>query len=408
MRLPRTRLALALVVIFCASAAAPAQRGEQRPDAPNVIQIFMPDGSQPNQVMRFTLMRDDGRVETLFTDSKGKYSMSGDMVRAGNYTVVVDTDRQTYDTTTTMFRIIRVSDVDYVTVFLRALKGARLPPASVLDVSALDADVPEPARAAYQQGMDLIVKQQTEQGIESLKRAVSLHPKYLRALNDLGVVYLKLNRLDEAVDTFNLALKVNSRFAYGRLNLGMALSRQGKHEEAAKILGTLFKENPVLPGVRTIFADALYDAGRLPETRKLLAAGLEDATLKNGEKAELHYKLGRVLSREGKTAEAVKELQQTIELEPTAVNAHLLLGGDLMQLKRPDEAERALLRAYEIGGAGAGHAQLLLGQLYFEQKKYDLSLRAFEQYLRDEPRAGNAAQIRDVVAKLKLPPPPPK
>jgi Flp pilus assembly protein TadD len=400
MRLARNRLPLALFILSCAAAAS-----AQRPDAPNVIQFFMPDGSQPNQVMRFTLMRDDGRVETLFTDSKGKYSMSGDMVKAGNYTVVVETDRQTYDTTTTLFRIVRTSDVDYVTVFLRALKGVRLPPAKVLDLSALDADVPEAARAAYQQGMDLIVKQQTAQGIESLKRAVTLHPKYLRALNDLGVVYLKLNRLDEAADTFNLALKVNSRFAYGRLNLGMTLNRQGKHDEAARLLGALFKENPVLPGVRASFADALYDAGRIAETRKLLVAGLEDETLKREEKAELHYKLGRALSREGKTAEGVKELQETIELEPSAVNAHLLLGGDLMQLKRADEAERALLRAYELGGVSAGHAQLLLGQLYFEQKKYDLALRAFEQYLKDVPGAHNAAQIRDVVGQLRTPPP---
>jgi tetratricopeptide (TPR) repeat protein len=399
MRLPRTRLALALIILCCAAAIVPAQRG----DAPNVIQIFMPDGSQPNQVMRFTMLRDDGRVETLFTDSKGKYSMTGDMVKAGNYTVVVETDRQTYDTTTTMFRIIRTSDTEYVTVFLRALKGAKLPPAKVLDVSALDTDVPEPARAAYQQGMDLIVKQQIEPGIESLKRAVSLHPKYLRALNDLGVVYLKLNRLDEAAETFKLALKVNSRFAYGRLNLGMTLHRQGKHNEAARLLGDLYKENSVLPGLRASYADALYDAGHVAEARKLLVEGLEDGTLKRAEKAELHYKLGRALSREGKMEEGVKELRQTIELEPTAVNAHLLLGGDLMRLKQTDEAERSLLRAYELGGAGAGHAQLLLGQLYFEQKKYDLALRAFEQYLKDVPAANNAAQIRDVVAKLKTP-----
>lgn len=394
MRHMRTHLVLALFFLTCAVAAS-AQ------NAPPVIQIFLPGGGQPDREMRFTLLRDDGRVETLFTDSKGKYSMPRDLAKAGNYTVIVDSDRLTFDTTTTLFRIYRANETTYTTVFLRPLKAAALPRAKVLDVSVLDVNVPENAQTAYKEGMDAITKGRSNAGIESLKLALSLHPGYLRALNDLGVVYMKLNRLDEAADNFRSAIKVNSRFAYARLNLGITLNRQGKHAEAARLLGALYKENPVLPGVRANFADALYDANRLADARKMLSTALEDVTLARTEKAELHYKLGRVLSREVKTAEAVKELQQTIELEPMAVNAHLLLGGDLMQLKRAVEAERSLRRAYQLGGASAGHAQLLLGQLYFGQKKYDLALRAFQQFLNDVPDAGNAAQIRDVVARLQ-------
>jgi Flp pilus assembly protein TadD len=398
MRRLRTRLFLALIICSCC-AAAPARA--QRTDNPNVIQLFMPDGSPPNRVMRFTLTRDDGRIDTLFTDSKGKYSMSSDLVSAKGYTVVVETDRQTYDTTTVTFQIIRATVSTYVSVYLRPLKSAAAPRAKVINAAELDAGVPADAQRAYTEGMELIIKGQREAGVESLNRALGIYPKYVRAQNDLGVVYLQQNRLDEAADAFTSALKINSRFPYARLNLGITLNRQGKHAEAAALLETLFKENPTLPGVRTTYADALYDAGQLADARKVLRAGLEDETLKREEKAELHYKLGRVLSREEKTTEAVKELQTATELEPTAFNAHLLLGGSLLALKRPAEAERSLLRAYELGGSRAGHAQLMLGQLYFDQKKFDLSLHAFEQYLRDVPEASNAAQIRDVIAQLQ-------
>lgn len=396
MRRLRTTLFLALLMCACTSAAR-----AQRTDNPNVIQLFMPDGSPPTRVMRFQLTRDDGRIDTLYTDSKGKYSMTSDLVSAKGYTVVVETDRQTYDTTTVTFQIIRANVSTYVSVYLRPLKRDAAPRAKVIDAAELDAGVPADAQRAYKEGMELIIKGQRDAGVESLKRALAIYPKYARAQNDLGVVYLQQNRLDEAADAFTSALKLNSRFPYARLNLGITLNRQGKHAEAAALLETLFKENPTLPGVRSTYADALYDAGRPAEARKVLRAGLEDETLKREEKAELHYKLGRALSREEKTAEAVKELQTAIELEPTAFNAHLLLGGSLLALKRPAEAERSLLRAYELGGSRAGHAQLMLGQLYFEQKKFDLSLRAFEQYLHDVPEAGNAAQIRGVIAQLQ-------
>ena len=46
---------------------------------PNAIQIFMPNGGLPDQAVRFTLTRDDGRIETLFTDTKGKFLLTGDL-----------------------------------------------------------------------------------------------------------------------------------------------------------------------------------------------------------------------------------------------------------------------------------------------------------------------------------------
>lgn len=393
----QTRLLLALII----STLAPAHVNAQRPGAPNVIQIIMPDGSQPPHEMRFTLTRDDGRVETLFTDSKGKYSMTRDLVSAKGYTVVVESDRQTYDTTTTSFQIVNPLMSTYVTVYLQPLKRPIEPRAGVLDAAQLDANVPADAQAAYKAGMEAVVKGEMQAGIDGLKRALDIYPNYLRALNDLGVVYLGQNRLAEAADAFTRAIKINKRFSYARLNLGVALDRQGKHAEAAALLETLFKENPTLHGARLTYADVLYDAGRLADARKLLRSGLGDVAIKSEEKAQMQYKLGRVLSREGKTDEAVKELQKAIQLEPSAFNAHLLLGGTLLAVNRREEAERSLLRAYELGGSRAGHAQLLLGHLYFDQKKFDLSLRAFEQYLLDVPDATNAAQIRELVARLQ-------
>ncbi|MFL6228754.1 MAG: tetratricopeptide repeat protein [Pyrinomonadaceae bacterium] len=395
MRLLRTQLALSFFVAICAVRVS-AQ-------VPNVIQIFMPGGGMPPHEMRFELARDDGRIETLFTDSKGKYSMERNLVRAGGYTVTVTGDRATFETTVVTFRLVRASDIAYVPVFLRPLKSPPVVRAKVLDVSALDENVPEEARAAYRDGMDLIVKGQAEPGIASLKRAETIYPQYLRAINDLGVVYMKLNRLEEAADAFGRALKTNARFAFARLNLGITLNRMGKHAEAAALLETLFKENPELPAVRENFADALYDAGRLPECDKLLRSALGDVTLEQKQKAEMHYKLGRVLSREEKTTEAVKELQRATELEPTGFNAYLLLGGNLLRLKRAAEAERALLRAYELGGSDAAPAQLMLGQLYFDQKRFDLAAHAFEQYVQDKPDAKDIGQIKDVVARLKSP-----
>lgn len=393
MRSRRNIFALALFFAACASAHA-AQ-------APNVIQFFMPDNSTPPREIRFTLTREDGRIEELFTDSKGKYSMASGLVRSGEYTVTAVGDGSSYDTTVTNFRITRPGEIVYVTVFLRPLRRKPAPRPRVIDVSAEDANVPAEASAAYDRGIAAIEKGDAEMAVASLQRALELHPTYLRALNDLGVLYLKLSRLDEAADAFTRALKVNGRFELARLNLGMVLDRQGKYVEAVKLLGTLFRENPSLPGARLAYADVLYNASRFSEAEKILRAGLEDRSLGRGAQAELRYKLARALVRQDKFAEGVKELRRAAELEPQSANAQLLLGAALLQLKRDQEAERALLRAYELGARAMAHAQLLLGELYMRRGDNDLALRAFEQYLRDAPNVQNAAQVREVVAKLR-------
>jgi cytochrome c-type biogenesis protein CcmH/NrfG len=73
----------------------------------------------------------------------------------------------------------------------------------------------------------------------------------------------------------------------------------------------------------------------------------------------------------------------------------------LLQLKKYPEAELALQRAYAVGQQNMGNAQLMLGQLYTAQQKYDLALAAFEQYLKDMPNAANAAQVRSGIEMIK-------
>jgi Flp pilus assembly protein TadD len=389
----RVRLAAALVLTVCARVLTCAQ-------APPAVQIFMPNGDRPSRELRLQLTRDDGRIETVFTDSKGKFQFTGDLNGIHDYEVRVEGDGRTFDTTITSLRFLR-GQVSYVPVFLNPLKGPPLPPNEVVDASGVDNDVPAEARAAYDRAMKAVGGGRAPEALDELKRAVEAYPKYARALNDLGVLYLKLERLDDAAETLARASKINRRFYLPRLNLGVVLNRQGKYAEAADVLGRLYGENPTLQGLRPTYADALVGAGQAAKAKKVLNESLADAGLSQAARVEAHYKLGMILSREEDYAAAASHLEQAVRLDATAANVHLLLGGAYMQLKRPAEAERELLRAYELGGSGVGNAQLLLGQLYLSQQKLEPARRALEQYLKDVPAAPNAAQVRETVEKIK-------
>jgi Flp pilus assembly protein TadD len=166
----------------------------------------------------------------------------------------------------------------------------------------------------------------------------------------------------------------------------------------------LYEENHGMLEVRLAYANALSGAGETIQAEKIYQPILQLKDLPTLTKATVHFKLGFGLNRQGKFAEAVSEFDKAIALNPSIANAHMHLGGALMQLRQTERAERELLRAYELGGSAAAGAQLLLGHLYYEQKKSADAQKAFEQYLKDLPSAPNAAQVTQLIASLKAAP----
>src|SRR6185369_2826611 len=262
--------------------------------APPAIQIFMPGGTLPPRPIRFTLTRDDGRIETVFTDTKGKFQVTGDLIRDADYVITVETDGATYDTTVATFRIVRGTPV-YTPVFLRPFKGK--PAATPGVINAMEANVDKNAVAAYETGMKALGNGQTEEAITQLKRAIKISSHYLRALNDLGVLYLQLNRLPEAADLFAQAVKVDENFHLARLNLGVVLHRQGHDKEAVKILASLYEKDRSLKGLALSYADALLGVAELVKAEQVLRAALTESTSDSSAQVDLHYKLGVVLNR---------------------------------------------------------------------------------------------------------------
>lgn len=394
MRKPCT-LPLSLLLFAILALAVSAVSGQA--GAPSSIQIFMPGGGLPNRSIRFTLTRDDGRVETVFTDTKGRFPITGDLVRDADYTVTVEGDGRTFATTVATFRTFR-NQVIYVPVFLQPPESGKRVRPSVLDVS--DAGVPAEARADYQRAMQNLAKGETEKAIEGLQHAITSHPKYLRALNDLGVIYLQQKRFDEAGNAFEAAIKIDPGFVYSRLNLGVVRNRQGKQAEAIAIFAKLHQENPQFMPVLIPYSEALTEAGKFAEAEKIVRRVFENPDLDAATRGEAHFRLGAIFNRQNRFAEAAQELGKAVALAPNTVMAHLQLGGALIQLNRLAEAERELLKAYELGGSAAGAAQFLLGQVYYLQQKYELARQAFERYLKDVPDAPNAAQVKEVIQKI--------
>ena len=357
-------------------------------------QIFMPDGSPVQKPTRFTLLTDNGmRTEIFYTDSNGRMALP----RINTpYTILVETDGEVYDTTTVSFNPVHAGN--YIVVNLKPFTPARPPTAGTVNAETIDANVSPKARHLYDEAITLLKAEKYDQASELLKRAISLQPEYVKAHNDLGAIYLKLNQLEAAERTLRHAIKLNNKWYLPRLNLGLVLNRQRKHQEAATLLTELKNNYPDNHAIHAPLIEALMEARQWAQAEEELQRAL---TVKGSDTVDLKIKLGIVTLRQNKLPAAVAALREATSAEPDNALAQFNLGVALQVSDDLDGAEKALLRAYQIEGAKMPGAQLQLGQLYFRKKDFTKAIEAFQAYLRDLPNAPNATQVRDAITRLR-------
>jgi|GEM_PF-3558095 len=122
----------------------------------------------------------------------------------------------------------------------------------------------------------------------------------------------------------------------------------------------------------------------------------------NAKAGSSYLALGIASLNLGRPDLALDALQRARPFEEKSFRVHFYLGRTLLELKRLDEAETALKLSYELGGAHkAASAHLYLASIYSKRGQHRQAIDQLEGYLRDAPKAPNAAQVKDAITKLK-------
>ena len=84
----------------------------------------------------------------------------------------------------------------------------------------------------------------TDKAFDYLQRALKLRPAYPEALNNLGVLYMRTNREQQAVQTFEQCIRVAPSFDQSYLNLARVYALQNDPAKARGVLLALLKQHP--------------------------------------------------------------------------------------------------------------------------------------------------------------------
>ncbi|HLD08354.1 MAG TPA: tetratricopeptide repeat protein [Candidatus Peribacterales bacterium] len=200
-----------------------------------------------------------------------------------------------------------------------------------------------------------------------------------RAYNNLGNVYRRQERMEEAIAMFKKAIAISPRpRTYS--NLGAVYRKEGRILEALEIYRQAIEMNPedAEPyfGMGLVYAEA-------GDYEKAFQA-YRDAIDRDPEYAEAYSNMGAIYSAAGDYEHSIPMYQKAIEADSHFVQAYFNLGVDFTKLGREEDAIQAYRATLTIAPESIA-ARINLGILLYSQGAIDESKKMFKEILKRDP-----------------------
>jgi len=172
-----------------------------------------------------------------------------------------------------------------------------------------------------------------EKELEMYRLALEILPTFQRARNNLGVALRRRGRIDEAIEQYKLAIEEDPKYVEAHSNLGTAYLYQGRTGEALEEYRLAAENAGSSDGyVHQRLGATLLRLARYQDAIKQFRKALS----KEPELADAHYQLGECYRSLGDEKKAVEEYQAALEIDPNYLAAQTRV----QQLSRPGTPPR--------------------------------------------------------------------
>lgn len=206
------------------------------------------------------------------------------------------------------------------------------------------------------------------------------YPGFAPLANMLGVIYVRLGRMDEALGAYEQALALNPDYPEVHNNIGNAMARMERVDEAIKHYRHALTLNPNYAEACNGLGNMLHESGELEAAEQ----SYKQALAIQPRYAEAANNLGNLYKDSGRPDQAVAQFNLALQVAPNFPQAHCNLGNCLRALGRPAEAETCFRQALSLAPDYA-EAHMGLGSALGEQGCHAQAVGEFEQALSIKP-----------------------
>jgi tetratricopeptide (TPR) repeat protein len=177
-------------------------------------------------------------------------------------------------------------------------------------------ETPNDADAWYLLGRTKYNENGFVDAVSSFEHALTLHPEYVEAENNLGLCWQELNQPDKAIAAFQTAIEWQGKAPSDPqpfLNLGTLLADQRDFDKSIPYLTKAVALAPGNPRIHDELAKIYEAQNDLKKAQDELQLAITLAP----NSSELHFKLGRIYRREGLHDQAMREFALCDKLNST-------------------------------------------------------------------------------------------
>jgi tetratricopeptide (TPR) repeat protein len=213
---------------------------------------------------------------------------------------------------------------------------------------------------------------------EALKRS----PDWPEAIVNLGIVYNRQGKTDEAIVAFTRAAELNPQLLGAQLNLAITYFRAQRFREAETPLRRTLAIDPANKQAGELLVFSLFAQDRYAEVielgEKLVAGRAYDAAM-----LEL---VGRAFLKLRRYDKAVSALESRAKLPPVSAEIYLLLGEARDNAGDSEGAIQEFNRAIAATGSSPlPELHFALGYVLWKLRRYDSAETAFRRELERDP-----------------------
>jgi protein O-mannosyl-transferase len=184
--------------------------------------------------------------------------------------------------------------------------------------------------------------------IETLYRTtIARNPACWMAQVNLGNILYKANRIPQAMELFNQAMRIKPAVAH--YSIGNAFMQKSRTSQAIGEYEQALEIDPEYAEAHNNLGSALLLTGRTSEA----IIEYEHALRINPGNAATHNNLGNALIQTGRASEAIAHYKEALRITPNSADAHNNLAAALTQIGRISEAIEEIKAALRINPGDA-------------------------------------------------------
>jgi tetratricopeptide (TPR) repeat protein len=260
---------------------------------------------------------------------------------------------------------------------------------------------PGSPEAEYALGEFYLAQHRLPEAETESRKAVELDPKGIPPKLFLGRILIAEGHLSDAEKIFAQVKSSSPDDVRAYTQLGMFYSSTGQKEKAVTEFRSLAAAKPNDPEAKLLLIETLLDLNRLEEAAPVLQALVgKSAKEKGKENPQLQLLYGRVLSSQGKYAEAAAILQKVITEEPDSASGHYYLGVAQKGLGQLSQAKASFAKGLDLAPK-MNQASVALANLDVKDGSHQEALKQADRAIDDNPAGGPGyvARARALMAK---------